>query len=173
MYFWSNGLQFLSPSLELPKSPRKNLLETMEERTFLPNCSAVHQCEMLKLADCELMFDSMDMEGYSSVHPSIHDSDDSQLEGFVQNPGNWCAESSDCSVTCQTQCLCWWHIIQYIYMLEGPPCTMWRPCSFPSHIYIYILISYMHFLYQEFVRNPPFFSPWLYSILFDHHRTLR
>ena len=66
----------------------------MEERTFLPNCSAAHQREMLKLADCELMFDSMYMEGYSSVHPSIHDSDDSQLEGFVQNLGNWCAESS-------------------------------------------------------------------------------
>ena len=31
---------------------------------------------------------------------------------------------------------------QYIYMLEGPPCTMWRPCSFPYFLYfLYLLLE--------------------------------
>ena len=34
------------------------------------------------------------------------------------------------------------HTHIYIYMLEGPPCTMWRPCSFPYFLYfLYLLLE--------------------------------
>ena len=35
---------------------------------------------------------------------------------------------------------CW--MVWYIYLLEGPPCTMWRPCSFPYFLYfLYLLLE--------------------------------
>ena len=44
-------------------------------------------------------------------------------------------------LACETLYIYIYKII-YIYMLEGPPCAMWRPCSFPYFLYfLYLLLE--------------------------------
>ena len=45
------------------------------------------------------------------------------------------------SGTTATLCLPYNYTYIYIYMLEGPPCTMWRPCSFPYFLYFLLETS--------------------------------